>query len=121
MQHRDRGLDPGLDLLAAPREAEQLGRALGQRVLLDTECTTEDDLDRLGQLFGRDQFAKMAAQPGRLKGRFILSLNDRPEMREIFSAFEVQAVKTTYSAGSKSGQGKKVGEVLISNWTLPKP
>ncbi len=72
-------------------------------------------------LFGRNQFEKMAAQLSRLKGRFILSLNDRPEVREIFSAFEVQAVKTTYSAGSHTGQGKKVGEVLISNWKLPKP
>ena len=71
-------------------------------------------------LFGRDQFEKMADQLSRLKGRFILSLNDRPEVREIFSAFEVQAVKTTYTAGSHTGQGKKVGELLISNWKLPK-
>jgi hypothetical protein len=30
-----------------------------------------------------------------ISGRFILSLNDRPEVRETFSGFDIEAVETT--------------------------
>lgn len=65
-------------------------------------------------MFDRCEFAAMAKQLGALKGRFILSLNDRPEVREIFAAFSMEAVQTTYtiSAGPAS---KKAGELIISN------
>ncbi len=66
-------------------------------------------------LFYRDQFEKMANQLAQIQGRFILSLNDKPEVRKIFSAFEITPITTSYSAGNKSGQGKKAAELLISN------
>ena len=45
----------------------------------------------------------------------MLSLNDRPEVREVFGAFKIEAVKVNYSVSSKgSGRGVR-GEVLISN------
>jgi DNA adenine methylase len=50
-----------------------------------------------------------------IKGAFILSLNDRPEVRDIFSAFRIKAVKTLYSAGIEGG-GKEAAEVLIYNF-----
>jgi DNA adenine methylase len=65
-------------------------------------------------LFGREEFALMAELLRGLKGRFILSPNDRPEVREIFSGFAIEDVKTTYSVGQK-GRGKQRGEVLISD------
>ncbi len=52
-------------------------------------------------LFGRGRFEAMAEVLGSLKGRFILSLNDVPEVRSIFGQFEIQEVKTTYSIGSR--------------------
>ncbi|MFT8834322.1 MAG: hypothetical protein ABF883_02930 [Acetobacter sp.] len=65
--------------------------------------------------FSRDQFTEMAEWLGRIKGRFILSLNDRPEVREVFAAFDIEAVKVNYSVSSKgAGRGAR-GEVLISN------
>src|SRR3546814_3290121 len=36
-------------------------------------------------LFERADFTRLAEQPGRIKGRFLLSLTDRPEIREIFA------------------------------------
>jgi len=42
-----------------------------------------------------------------------MSLDDRPEVRETFQSFDIEAVKTTYTIASKST--KKVGEVSISN------
>lgn len=60
-------------------------------------------------LFNRDAFSAMAEQLGRLKGRFILSLNDRPEVREIFGGFDIEAVDTHYGiAGSGARPAREV-------------
>ena len=64
-------------------------------------------------LFSRVDFATLAEALSTLSGRFIMSLNDRPEVRETFKSFDIEAVKTTYTIGSKST--KKAGEVIISN------
>lgn len=71
----------------------------------------EDDYGRA--LFSRDRFEDLAEQLGRLKGRFILSLNDVPEVREIFGRFQIAEVKTTYSIAAKGALPAR-GEVLIS-------
>lgn len=68
-------------------------------------------------LFGRDRFTEMAELLGGIKGRFILSLNDCPAVREVFAAFNVMAVKTSYTISAQAN-GAKVGEVLISNGAL---
>ena len=64
-------------------------------------------------LFSRDDFARMADQLAGIQGRFILSLNDRPEVRELFGAFNFEAVTTSYTANAKSA--RKAAELLISN------
>lgn len=58
-------------------------------------------------LFGRDRFEQMAKQLGALKGRFILSLNDVPEVREIFARFQIEEVTTTYTIASKGAQPER--------------
>ena len=65
-------------------------------------------------LFGRDQFALMAEVFSALKGRVILSINDTPEVREIFAGFDLQQVTTTYTLGG-THNAKKAGELIISN------
>lgn len=62
-------------------------------------------------VFRRDDFADMADRLARLKGRFVVSLNDRPEVRQIFSKFPMLDVGLTYTIAG--GQGKEVGEVII--------
>jgi DNA adenine methylase len=71
----------------------------------------EDDYGK--GLFGRDEFEQMARIMAGIKGRFILSINDRPEIRDLFRAFTIEEVPTTYSIGSGSPQ--KVTELIISN------
>jgi DNA adenine methylase len=71
----------------------------------------EDDYGR--ELFAREDFARLATQLAGISGRFLLSLNDTPEVRRIFSAFAIEAVRTTYSVGG-AGKAKSVGEVIIS-------
>ena len=48
-------------------------------------------------LFAREDFARMAGLLAGLKGRFILSLNDRPEVRETFAGFVIEEVTTRYT------------------------
>lgn len=64
-------------------------------------------------LFGRDDFERLAELLKGLRGRFILSLNDVPEVRRIFADFELEPVRTTYTIGAK-GDAKRVGELLIA-------
>ena len=61
--------------------------------------------------FKRKDFAEMADLLTDIKGRFIVSLNDCPEVRDIFSAFQFADVKLEYTVGS--GAQKPVGEVVI--------
>ncbi len=68
-------------------------------------------------IFAREDFEVLAAQLAGIKGRFLLSLNDVPGVREVFKAFEIEAVRTVYSISS--GATKPVGEVLIRNFELP--
>lgn len=73
------------------------------------ECESDYGAD----LFGRDHFPRMAAQLAGIKGRFILSLNDHPDVREIFKDFRIRGVETVYSVSQAQ---QKVGEVLIANY-----
>ncbi|WP_418459721.1 DNA adenine methylase [Brucella intermedia] len=71
---------------------------------------TEDTYGK--ELFSRDQYEVMAERLGSIKGRFILSINDVPEVRAIFSAFDIESVDLTYTASG--GKGKPVKELIIS-------
>lgn len=65
-------------------------------------------------MFGRDDFALMADLLRSIKGRFILSINDTPEIRQIFAGFEIEEVPTTYQLGGMA-KVKAVTELVISN------
>ncbi len=62
-------------------------------------------------MFGRGDFARLAQQLADIKGRFLLSLNDTPEVRACFSVFDIEAVDLTYTIGASAP--KEVGEVII--------
>lgn len=71
---------------------------------------SEGDYGR--ELFDRGQFEAMAEALSRLSGGFILSLNDHPDVRRIFSRFAMVEVATTYTlaGGAKAG---RFGELII--------
>ena len=65
----------------------------------------------------RDRFAELADVLRAVKGAFILSLNDRQEVRDIFADFTIRAVKTSYSVGTEvASRGVKRSEVIIMNF-----
>jgi DNA adenine methylase len=68
-------------------------------------------------LFSRERFEEMAAVLAALQGRFILSLNDVPGVRETFGQFLLHPVTTTYSIAS-TGPVPPRRELLIANFPL---
>ncbi|WP_457587273.1 DNA adenine methylase [Ensifer canadensis] len=71
---------------------------------------SEDDYGKA--LFGREQFAALAERLARLKGRFLLSINDVPEIRQTFAGFEFNEAELTYTVGS--GKATAARELIIS-------
>lgn len=65
-------------------------------------------------VFARGDFEALASQLAGIKGRFLLSLNDTAGVREVFGAFKLDQVDTTYSVGR--AEGTKAAELLISNF-----
>jgi DNA adenine methylase len=64
-------------------------------------------------MFERSEFELLSAALQRLQGRFILSLNDVPEVRELFAWATIDTVELSYQAGG-AGHTKRVREVVIS-------
>jgi len=59
-------------------------------------------------------YQKMASILSNLKSKFILSINDLPEMRETFQDFKIKPVTLKYSAARERSSEAK--ELLISNY-----
>ncbi len=55
----------------------------------------------------------MADQLRQIRGRFILSLNDTPEVRATFAGFDIEAVGVRYTVAAKAAQEAR--EVIITN------
>jgi DNA adenine methylase len=67
--------------------------------------------------FEEKDYVELAERLKNLKGKFLLSLNDAPEIRRIFAEFKIRNLELTYS--SQRQAGKKYQELLISNYSLP--
>lgn len=65
---------------------------------------------------GPGRHRELAKRLGRLKGRWLLSYNDHPEVRNMYKGYQVEEVKVTYHLGSRHGRGKYVHELLIRNY-----
>ena len=63
-------------------------------------------------LFAREDFARLADQLAGIKGGFILSINDRPEVRALFGRFQMEPVELFYTV---SGRPTEARELIISN------
>lgn len=64
-------------------------------------------------IFSREDFTRLAEQLAGIKGKFLLSLNDTPGVREEFAGFKIEAVQTKYTCSN--GKNVPAGEVLIRN------
>ncbi|WP_312066102.1 DNA adenine methylase [Brevundimonas sp.] len=63
-------------------------------------------------IFVRGDFQRMADKLRAIEGRFLLSINDRPEIREMFAWADIEAVQTVYSVAG-GDHAAPAAELLI--------
>jgi len=89
--------------------AEFLARYDGPETLFYCDPPYFGNERRYGSgLFCREDFERLAGCLSRLKGRFVLSINDCPEMRACFAGFEMAEEHLQYSM-----RGQKMGTELV--------
>ncbi|MEN9587017.1 MAG: Modification methylase DpnIIA, partial [Pseudomonadota bacterium] len=75
----------------------------------------EDDYGK--GLFGKADFERLRNELAGCKAKWLVSINNVPQIRELFKAFNIREVETSYSL---SAVGRKpVTELLISNYAWP--
>lgn len=70
-------------------------------------------------MFTSEDFERLAEALGAIEGRFLLSINDVPEIREIFAQFPTEPIKTKYTIGRADPIIAK--ELLISDQPYAPP
>lgn len=67
--------------------------------------------------FEREDFERMAEALAKLRGKFLLSLDDCSEVRRIFKGFRIRPVQLRYSCMREPGsRGRTRGELRIRNY-----
>lgn len=66
-----------------------------------------------GSEFSREDFELLAQQLATIDGRFFLSINDTPDTREVFRAFQVLPIETVYRVGPRPKPAK---ELVVANF-----
>jgi len=64
--------------------------------------------------FSHDQFEQLAKQLKTMKGKFLMSINDHPAIRQMFADFHIGTVTVAYSLQKHAG--RKYQELLIKNY-----
>lgn len=64
-------------------------------------------------MFSRSDFRRMADQLAGLRGAFLLSINDVPEVRQAFAQFHIEEVRLKYTVSA--GGGTDAAELIVSN------
>lgn len=67
-------------------------------------------------IFNKDDFLKLRDLLKAIKGKFILSLNDVPEVRDIFQDFQIESKKIRWSVNATSTNENNGKEVIITNF-----
>ncbi len=65
-------------------------------------------------IFRREDFQNLRDLLSAVRGKFILSMNDTPEIRALFKGFKMAKEKAIYTA--TAGAKKRVTELVISNF-----
>lgn len=68
-----------------------------------------------GVEFGFEQYSRMADLARTIAGKMVISVNDIPEMRDVFAGLEIRSVPIQYSVGNRSGRAANRHELIICN------
>jgi DNA adenine methylase len=67
--------------------------------------------------FSDEDFVQLEQRLHKIRGRFLLSLDDHPEVRRLFGGWSITPIQIVYTAQRNAKQ--RYSEVLISNYELP--
>ena len=68
--------------------------------------------------FGWDDHLRLQRTLRTMKGKFLLSYNDCPEIRELYSEYSIMDFKRVHSMAQRFEAGKEFPELLIANYDL---
>lgn len=80
----------------------------------DPPYFSTEDMYEVG--FGWDDHVRLRETLGRIKGKFLLSYNDCPEIRELYDGFSLFDFSRTHSMAQRYEAGKEFKELLIANY-----
>lgn len=66
-----------------------------------------------GNDFGLEQYQRMGDLARQARGQVVISVNDIPEMREVFAGLEIHTTEIRYTVGQKATDRR--GELIITN------
>jgi DNA adenine methylase len=72
-----------------------------------------------GVEFGWEHYERLAAKMATVKGKVIVSLNDHPDIRRCFQAFEMEELQLDYTVGGAQNRVTR-GELIIYSWPISK-
>ena len=82
----------------------------------DPPYFSTEDMYEVG--FGWDDHVRLRDTLKNIKGKFLLSYNDCPEIRELYSGFTLFDFSRTHSMAQRYEAGKEFKELLIGNYDL---
>lgn len=77
---------------------------------------TEKYYDTGDSEFGKEQHIILRDILSKIKGKFVLSYNDDPFIRELYKEFHIEEVERNNNLGNAAGGKKKYKELIIMNY-----
>jgi DNA adenine methylase len=68
------------------------------------------------EMWVREHYEELAAVMRGLQGKALLTINDHPEIREVFAEFESDPLRVSYTVGGTKKGAPKSNELLYRSW-----
>lgn len=69
-----------------------------------------------GSEFGQNEHLLLRDTLADIKGKFMVTINDHPQVREWYKHFNIEEVKVAYSVSKEQKARKEYGELIITNY-----
>lgn len=66
--------------------------------------------------FGIEQYESLAEVMRTAAGKVMLSINDHPDMREVFGQFRSERIPVSYTMGNAASRAVKRFELVVMSW-----
>ncbi len=77
-----------------------------------------DTEDMYDAPFGKKDHQRLRKLLGEIQGKFLLSYNDCPEIRELYRSYELFAFSRPHTMAQRYAPGSEYGELLLANYDL---